>query len=208
MSFAEILEKLPTLTISQRQFLIHRALELDEPPLCVEDKALIEERLAANRHPMMNLTPHSQQVMRLARKEAERMNNNFVGTEHILLGLIALGTGVAANVLIKEGFTLGAVREEIEKHCGKNPEQKILGHIPYTPRVRKVIDLAEKEAEKLHHTFLGTEHLLLGLLGENENPANLILKSLGMDTEQTRKEILRELDPNFLAGGDDQKVQD
>lgn len=208
MSFAEILEKLPTLTVSQRQFLIRRALELDEPPLCVEDKALIEERLTADRHPMMNLTPRSQEVMRLARKEAERMNSNFVGNEHVLLGLISLGSGVAANVLIKEGFTLEAVRQEIEKYCGNNPEQIILGHLPYTPRVRKIIDRAEKEAESFRHTFLGTEHLLLALLAENESPANLILKRLGMDTEQIRKEIQMELDPNFDADGDDKKVQD
>ena len=114
---------------------------------------------------MNNFTPRAQQVLALASKEAERFNHNYVGTEHLLLGLIKLGEGVAVNVLQKMGLDLEIVRK-VEKHVGPRPETKISGNIPYTPRVKKVLALAGKEAQALHHSYLGTEHLCLDSCGK------------------------------------------
>jgi ATP-dependent Clp protease ATP-binding subunit ClpC len=149
------------------------------------------------------LTPRAQQVLALARKEADRFNHNFVGTEHLLLGLIKLGQGVAVNVLQKMGLDLETVRLEVEKQVGTGPDQKVMGNIPYTPRVKKVLALAAKEAKALNHTYVGTEHLLLGLLREGDGVAARVLKNLDVDIEETRKEILKELDPNFQADDDE-----
>ncbi|MFZ5805695.1 MAG: ATP-dependent Clp protease ATP-binding subunit [Verrucomicrobiota bacterium] len=148
---------------------------------------------------MNNFTPRAQQVLALARKEAERFNHNYVGTEHILLGLIKLGQGVAVNVLQKMGLDLETVRMEVEKQVGTGPEGKSSGNIPYTPRVKKVLALASKEAKVLGHSYVGTEHILLGLLREGDGVAARVLKSLDVDIEQTRNEVLKELDPNFDA---------
>ncbi len=146
---------------------------------------------------MNNFTPRAQQVLQLARKEADRFNHNYVGTEHLLLGLIKLGQGVAVNVLQKMGLDLETVRMEVEKQVGSGPETKMVGNIPYTPRVKKVLALAGKEAKALNHSYVGTEHILLGLLREGEGVAARVLKSLEIDIERTRNEILKELDPNF-----------
>src|SRR5881628_3826956 len=146
---------------------------------------------------MNNFTPRAQQVLALARKEADRFNHNFVGTEHLLLGLIKLGQGVAVNVLQKMGLDLETVRMEVEKQVGTGPDQKVIGNIPYTPRVKKVLALASKEAKALNHTYVGTEHILLGLLREGDGVAARVLKNLDVDIEQTRQEILKELDPNL-----------
>src|SRR5215510_10346265 len=146
---------------------------------------------------MNDFTPRAQQVMALARKEAERFNHNYVETEHLLLGLIKLGQGVAVNVLQKMGLDLESVRMEVEKHVCPHPETKMVGNIPYTPRVKKVLALAGKEAKALNHSYVGTEHILLGLLREGEGVAARVLKSLEIDIERTRNEILKELDPNF-----------
>src|SRR5712691_3255814 len=151
---------------------------------------------------MNNFTPRAQQVLALARKEADRFNHNFVGTEHLLLGLIKLGQGVAVNVLQKLGLDLETVRMEVEKQVGTGPDQKMIGNIPYTPRVKKVLALAQKEAKALNHTYVGTEHILLGLLREGDGVAARVLKNLDVDIEQTRQEILKELDPNFTAQED------
>jgi len=148
---------------------------------------------------MGNFTPRAQQVLALARKEADRFNHNFLGTEHLLLGLIKLGQGVAVNVLQKMGLDLETVRMEVEKQTGTGPDQKMIGNIPYTPRVKKVLALASKEAKNLNHTYVGTEHILLGLLREGDGVAAKVLRSLDVDIEQCRQEILKELDPNFAA---------
>jgi ATP-dependent Clp protease ATP-binding subunit ClpC len=148
---------------------------------------------------MSNFTPRAQQVLALARKEADRFNHNYLGTEHILLGLIKLGQGVAVNVLQKMGLDLETVRMEVEKQTGTGPDQKMVGNIPYTPRVKKVLALASKEAKNLNHTYVGTEHILLGLLREGDGIAAKVLRNLDVDIEQTRQEILKELDPNFAA---------
>ena len=148
---------------------------------------------------MNNFTPRAQQVIALAKKEADRFNHNFVGTEHLLLGLIKLGQGVAVNVIQKMGLDLETVRLEVEKQVGVGPDQKLIGSVPFTPRVKKVISLAAKEAKMLNHTYVGTEHILLGLLREGDGVAARVLKNLDVDIEQTRQEILKELDPNFQA---------
>jgi ATP-dependent Clp protease ATP-binding subunit ClpC len=148
---------------------------------------------------MSNFTPRAQQVLALARKEADRFNHNFVGTEHLLLGLIKLGQGVAVNVLQKMGLDLETVRMQVEKEVGTGSDQKQMGNIPYTPRVKKVLALAAKEAKALNHTYVGTEHILLGLLREGDGVAARVLKNLDVDLEQTRQEILKELDPNYAA---------
>ncbi len=146
---------------------------------------------------MNNFTPRAQQVLALARKEADRFNHNYVGTEHILLGLIKLGQGVAVSVLQNMGLDLETVRIEVEKQVGSGPENSISGNIPYTPRVKKVLSLSNKEAEQLDHSYVGTEHILLGLLREGEGVAARVLTSLNIDINQTRQEILAEIDPNF-----------
>ncbi len=150
--------------------------------------------------PMNNFTPRAQQVLALARKEADRFHHNYVGTEHILLGLIKLGQGVAVSVLQKMGLDLETVRGAVEKQVGTGTETKSQGSIPYTPRVKKVLALAGKEAKALNHSYVGTEHILLGLLREGEGVAARVLKSLDIDIERTRNEILRELDPQFSGG--------
>src|ERR1051325_5051425 len=155
---------------------------------------------------MNNFTPRAQQVLALARKEADRFNHNYVGTEHLLLGLIKLGRGVAVNVLQKMGLDLETVRMEVEKQVGSGPETKMVGNVPYTPRVKKVLALAGKEAKALNHSYVGTEHILLGLLREGEGVAARVLKSLEVDIERTRNEILKELDPNFTPSEGEQEA--
>jgi ATP-dependent Clp protease ATP-binding subunit ClpC len=149
---------------------------------------------------MNNFTPRAQQVLQLAKKEADRFNRGYVGTEHILLGLIALGQGVAVNVLNKMGINLEMVRMEVEKAVGAGPETKTAGNLPFTPRVKKVLALAGSEARALNHSYIGTEHILLGLLREGEGVASRVLRNLNIDLEKTRAEIMRELDPNFESG--------
>ncbi len=155
---------------------------------------------------MNSFTPRAQQVLALARREADRFHHNFVGTEHVLLGLIALGQGTAVTVLRKLGLDLETVRVEVEKQVGTGPDQKIIGNIPYTPRVKKVLALAAKEAGSLNHTYVGTEHILLGILREGDGVAGRVLKNLEVDIEQARQEILRELDPNFSSGHEETEM--
>lgn len=146
-----------------------------------------------------NFTPRAQQVLALARKEADRLNHNFLGTEHLLLGLIKLGQGVAVNVIQRLGLDLDTVRLKVEEKVGTGPDQKVAGNIPFTPRVKKVLALAAKEAKALNHTYVGTEHILLGLLREGDGVAARVLKDLDVDIEQARQEVLKELDPNYSA---------
>jgi ATP-dependent Clp protease ATP-binding subunit ClpC len=154
---------------------------------------------------MNNFTPRAQQVLALARKEADRFNHNYVGTEHLLLGLIKLGQGVAVNVLTKLGVDLDTVRMQVEQQVGSGPDTKMVGNIPYTPRVKKVLALASKEAKALNHSYVGTEHLLLGLLREGEGVAAQVLRTLDVNLEKARNEILKELDPNF--GNEDEEEE-
>ncbi|MDD5557466.1 MAG: ATP-dependent Clp protease ATP-binding subunit [bacterium] len=138
-------------------------------------------------------TERARRVIILARKEADRFNHNYIGTEHLLLGLIRLGQGVAVNVLRRKGIDFETIRIEVEKAVGSGPETKVVGDIPLTARAKKVIELAVEEARNLSHTYIGTEHILLGLLQEGEGVAAKILRTLGVDVEETRREVLREL---------------
>lgn len=154
---------------------------------------------------MNNFTPRAQQVLQLARKEADRFNHGYVGTEHLLLGLIALGQGVAVNVLQQMGIDLESVRLEVEKAVGVGPETKTMGNVPFTPRVKKVLALAGSEARALNHSYVGTEHVLLGLLREGEGVAARVLKNLQVDLEKTRIEIMKELDPGYDPAAEEAK---
>jgi ATP-dependent Clp protease ATP-binding subunit ClpC len=145
---------------------------------------------------MTNFTPRAQQVLSLARKEADRFHHSFVGTEHLLLGLIKLGQGAPVNVLHKLGLNLENVRAEVEKFVGTGHEHQIIGNIPYTPRVKKVVALAARQAKDLNHTYVGTEHILLGLLEERDGVVARVLEKFGVNMDETRKKILKELDPN------------
>ena len=149
---------------------------------------------------MNNFTPRAQQVLQLARQEADRFNHGYVGTEHLLLGLIALGQGVAVTVLRRMGLDLETVRLEVEKAVGVGSDMKTVGNVPYTPRVKKVLALAGTEARAMNVEFVGTEHILLGLLREGEGVAARVLANLNVDMEKTRQAVMRELDPNYEPG--------
>jgi Clp amino terminal domain, pathogenicity island component len=142
-------------------------------------------------------TPLAQQALVHAREESARLNHNFVGTEHLLLGLIKLGQGVAITVLRKLGLNLENVRQEVENQVGRGPDENRAERIPYTPRVKKVLALAAKEAKSLGHTYVGTEHILLGLMREGDGVAARVLTELKVDVQATREAILQELDPNY-----------
>jgi len=149
---------------------------------------------------MNNFTPRAQQVLQLSRQEADRFNHGYIGTEHLLLGLIALGEGVAVTVLRRMGLDLETVRMEVEKAVGVGSDMKTVGNVPYTPRVKKVLALAGTEARAMNVDFVGTEHILLGLLREGEGVAARVLANLNVDLEKTRHAVMKELDPNYEPG--------
>jgi ATP-dependent Clp protease ATP-binding subunit ClpC len=154
-----------------------------------------------------NFTPRAQQAIQLARKEAVRLSNNFVGTEHLLLGLIRLDKGVAIAVLRKLGIDLQVLRNEVETLVrAAGPDHRPTDISPFTPRTKRVLAMASKEALALHHTYLGTEHILLALLREGDGLAGRVLKSLRVDLERTRQEVIKELDPNFGGGNVEEGV--
>ena len=139
-------------------------------------------------------------MLALARKGSRTASITiFSARSDLLLGLIKLGQGVAVNVLQGMGIDLDTVRIAVEKEVGTGPDQKMIGNIPYTPRVKKVLALASKEAKALNHTYVGTEHILLGLLREGDGVAAKVLKNLDVDIEEARQRTLKELDPNFAA---------
>lgn len=156
-----------------------------------------------------NFTPRAQQALALAKKEAEKLNHNYIGTEHLLIGLINLGQGLAIKVLQEIGVGVEDVYEAIEDSIELGSSNKSLdGKIPMTPRVKKVLVLAEKESKKMGHTYVGTEHILLGLIKEGDGIAALTLKKFGADYDEVLEQILKELDPNHkqeepvAAGGE------
>src|SRR5689334_18073575 len=116
---------------------------------------------------MTNFTPRAQQVLALAKRESERFNHAYVGTEHLLLGIIKLGQGTAVSVLGRIGVTLDSIRAQVEQRVGKGTEN-FTGAPRYSPRLNKVLSLAQKEARALNHMYVGTEHILLGLLREGD----------------------------------------
>jgi ATP-dependent Clp protease ATP-binding subunit ClpC len=137
-------------------------------------------------------TDRARKVMQLANQEAQRFHHEYIGTEHILLGLIKDGDGVAANVLKNLDVDLRKVRKEVEKivQTGPGVELTELGRIPQTPRAKKVIEYSVEEARKLNHNYVGTEHLLLGLLREEEGVAAQVLLNMGLDLNIVRAEVL------------------
>ncbi len=152
---------------------------------------------------MNNFTPRSKQVLILSQQEAMRFNHDYVGTEHLLLGLIKLGQGVAVAVLKSIGLNLEKLRLEVEKLSGNSGNSKIQGELPYTPRLKKILALAAKEAKTMNYNYIGTEHLLLGILSEGESVAARVLRNLNVNIDEIKKEILFALDPNFLPSDKD-----
>ena len=135
-------------------------------------------------------TERARKVIILAKEEARRFNHDYLGTEHILLGLIREGEGVAAAVLQKLGTSLETIRLEVEKLVQPGPSTQILGDIPFTPRAKKVLELAAEEARALGHNYIGTEHILLGLIKEGEGVASQVLLNVGLDLNAVRNEIM------------------
>jgi ATP-dependent Clp protease ATP-binding subunit ClpC len=133
-------------------------------------------------------TDRARRVVVLAEEEARMLNHNYIGTEHILLGLIREGEGVAAKALESLGISLEAVRQQVEEIIGQG-QQAPSGHIPFTPRAKKVLELASREAKKLGHNYIGTEHILLGLIREGEGVAAQVLVKLGADLNRVRQQV-------------------
>jgi len=142
------------------------------------------------------LTDRARKVMALANQEAQRFNHEYIGTEHILLGLVKEGSGVGANVLKNLDIDLRKVRLEVEKLVKSGPDMVTMGKLPQTPRAKKVIEYAIEEARNLNHNYVGTEHLLLGLLREHDGVAAQVLMNLGLKLEEVREEVL-----NLLGAG-------
>src|SRR5437899_2030783 len=142
-------------------------------------------------------TDRARKVMQLANQEAQRFNHEYIGTEHILLGLVKEGTGVAANVLKNLDIDLLKIRLEVEKIVQAGPDMVTMGKLPQTPRAKKVIEYSIEEARTLNHNYVGTEHLLLGLLREQEGVAAQVLMNLGLKLEDVREEVLNLLGHNM-----------
>jgi len=143
-------------------------------------------------------TDRARKVMQLANQEAQRFNHEYIGTEHILLGLVKEGTGVAANVLKNLDIDLRKIRMEVEKIVQAGPDMVTMGKLPQTPRAKKVIEYSIEEARQLNHNYVGTEHLLLGLLREQEGVAAQVLMNLGLKLEDVREEVLNLLGHNSM----------
>lgn len=153
---------------------------------------------------MGDLTPRAQQALALSKRIAVEMESNAVGTEHLLLGIVTLGQGVAVNSLLRMGVDFVTLRtmvqEQTEQTKKKNKTGKPEGEITHTPRLKKVIALAGQEAKELSHSYIGTEHLLLGILRDQENLASKVLNDLDIELDICRKEILSEIDPHYESG--------
>src|SRR6476620_9135580 len=137
-------------------------------------------------------TERARKVLQLAQEEAQRFNHNYIGTEHLLLGLVREGEGVAAKVLANLGVELNKVRSAVEFIIGRG-DRTVTGDIGLTPRAKKVIELSVDEARRLNHHYIGTEHLLLGLVREGEGIAAGVLESLGVSLEKVRAQVIEVL---------------
>ncbi|HTS55123.1 MAG TPA: Clp protease N-terminal domain-containing protein, partial [Burkholderiales bacterium] len=135
-------------------------------------------------------TDRARRVVVLAQEEARMLNHNYIGTEHILLGLIHEGEGVAAKALESLGISLEAVRQQVEEIIGQG-QQAPSGHIPFTPRAKKVLELSLREALQLGHNYIGTEHILLGLIREGDGVAAQVLVKLGADLNRVRQQVIQ-----------------
>ncbi len=134
-------------------------------------------------------TDRARRVMALANQEAQRFNHEYIGTEHILLGLVKIGEGIGPNVIRNFDIDIRKVRLEVEKLVRSGPSTVTIGRLPQTPRTQKVIELSINEARELGDSHVGTEHLLLGLLAERDGVASQVLLNLGMGLDETREEI-------------------
>jgi ATP-dependent Clp protease ATP-binding subunit ClpC len=134
-------------------------------------------------------TDRARKVMQLANQEAQRFNHEYIRTEHVLLGLIQEGSGVAANVLKNLDVDLRKIRLEVERLVQSGPNMVTRGKLPQTPRAKKVIEFSMEEARNLNHNYVGTEHILLGLLREQEGVAAQVLTNMGLSVEAVRAEI-------------------
>src|ERR1700749_3290930 len=135
-------------------------------------------------------TDRARRVVVLAQEEARMLSHNYIGTEHILLGLIHEGEGVAAKAVESLGISLDAVRQQVEEIIGQG-QQAPSGHIPFTPRAKKVLELSLREALQLGHNYIGTEHILLGLIREGEGVAAQVLVKLGADLNKVRQQVIQ-----------------
>jgi Clp amino terminal domain, pathogenicity island component/UvrB/uvrC motif len=139
-------------------------------------------------------TDRARRVVVLAQDEARMLNHDYIGTEHVLLGLIHEGKGVAAKALESLGISLAAVREQVEETIGRGQQEAPSGHIPFTPRAKKVLELSLREALQLGHNYIGTEHILLGLIREGDGVAAQVLVALGGDLNRVREEVIQLLE--------------
>jgi ATP-dependent Clp protease ATP-binding subunit ClpC len=135
-------------------------------------------------------TDRARRVVVLAQEEARMLNHNYIGTEHLLLGLIHEGEGVAATALESLGISLQDVRQNVEEMIGRG-QHELSGHIPFTPRTKKVLELSLRESQQLGHDYIGTEHILLGLIREAEGVAAQVLVKMGADLNRVRQQVLQ-----------------
>ncbi len=149
-------------------------------------------------NPMKNFTPRAKQTLLLAQREAERLNHDCIGTEHLLLGVLALNEGVAVEALKSIGLNLDQLRFEVEKVCGAGGPTKKAGNLPITSRLKQILLLAVTEANAMNYNFVGTEHLLLALLRDGESEASRVLANLNVDLEQVRRQVLKALDHDYV----------
>jgi ATP-dependent Clp protease ATP-binding subunit ClpC len=146
-------------------------------------------------------TDRARRVVVLAQEEAARLNHNYIGTEHLLLGLLQEGDGVAARALESLGISLEAARQQVGEIIGRGKKSPS-GHIPFTPRAKKVLELSLRESRQLGHSYIGTEHILLGLIREGEGVAAQVLGRLGADQNRVRRQVIE-----LLHGGQGEAAQ-
>ncbi len=149
-----------------------------------------------------NFTDRVRKVLAMAREEAIRLQHDYVGTEHILMGLIREGEGVAAAVLMNLNVDLDQVQERTEEQVRKGKAGATMGELPYTSRAKKVLEFAVAEARELNHSYVGTEHLLLGLLREEKGVAAQVLESLGVGLDRAREQTLKLLGTDVPSAGE------
>jgi ATP-dependent Clp protease ATP-binding subunit ClpC len=150
-------------------------------------------------------TDRARRVVVLAQEEARMLNHNYIGTEHILLGLIHEGEGVAARAVVSLGISLEQVRKDVEDAIGQG-QSAPTSHIPFTPRAKKVLELSLREALQLGHNYIGTEHILLGLVREGEGVGAQVLQKLGADLNRVRQQVL-ELLTGYKGEGEGQSSE-
>jgi hypothetical protein len=151
--------------------------------------------------PSITFAPAAQQTLEFARAEAPLLNHDFIGTEHVLLGLLKSQSGIVANVMRRLGVEFEAIRAEIEKIIGPGiPAQRVAANIPYTPRATRALALAAREAEGLNQAQVSPEHIFLGLIKEGSGVAAIVLKNLGVDISRARGEIVKEMNLRKGAG--------